>query len=487
MLETPLNNKGKRKAEDVDLTPPDQRTGHHTTFVIPTDGRRESSSLSSSVHVCRAHRLPAGLHHVSEVSKPPSSYHGRKRARLSTSGASPSASPAHSRPGSTQPHLTDSWSSRTGAPFLGLHRATSKTASSTRSGRPESMSTNAQRRAPSLAQSQSQSRGDRRRSVSEISFPISALVAPHAPSMSIRSGGYYMRDPRKPPRIRPTSWSLHLPSVEEQGSPTHAWLFFIGFVLFPLWWFASFWRIPPTRVVGGTDTEKAVALDDPQVEHGECFRVLLRCAVRLRQPRPFVFVRQMRGPGGAGAGSCQPSRSSPTSRSSSWSPSSSRATDAVEARAGARIRLPRVPAPLAVLVCVRSRSHPLAVIASHSRLLSGSWSTIVIPFLSILLRSEHSWLTLARSPLVGLCATRAVRLLYTSVVDVLCSRYQYIISKPQIIPAVKLLDCLTGCTHALRCGSSEIRTPGEQSAILVGGDEEYLRGLINGKRYILSR
>ncbi|KAI1788844.1 hypothetical protein LXA43DRAFT_974577 [Ganoderma leucocontextum] len=239
VLETPLNHKGKRKAEHVDLTPPDQRTGHHTTFVIPTDGRRS--------------------HHVSEVSKPPSSYQGRKRARLSTSGASPSASPAHSRPGSIQPQLMDSWPSRSGAPLLSLHRATSKTASSTRSGRPESMSTNAQRR--------TQSRADMRRSMSEISFPISALVAPHAPSMSIRSGGYHMRDPRKPPRIRPTSWGLHLPSVEEQGSPAHAWLFFVGFVLFPLWWFASFWRIPPTRLVGGTDTEKAVTLDDPQVEH----------------------------------------------------------------------------------------------------------------------------------------------------------------------------------------------------------------------------
>ncbi|PIL35142.1 hypothetical protein GSI_02931 [Ganoderma sinense ZZ0214-1] len=269
VLETPLNHKGKRKAEDVDLTPPDQRTGHHTTFVIPTDGRRS--------------------HHVSEVSKPPSSYHGRKRARLSTSGASPSASPAHSRPGSTQPHLMDSWSSRTGAPFLGLHRATSKTGSSTRSGRPESMSTNAQRQPSSLAQS----RADRRRSMSEISFPISALVAPHAPSMSIRSGGYHMRDPRKPPRIRPTSWSLHLPSVEEQGSPVHAWCFFMGFILFPLWWFASFWRIPPTRVVGGTDTEKAVALDDPQVEH-DARSWRLRCrimsAVSIFTYIPFIVL-----------------------------------------------------------------------------------------------------------------------------------------------------------------------------------------------------
>ena len=40
-FETPTNNKGKRKADQVDVTPPDQRTSHHATFVIPTDGRRE--------------------------------------------------------------------------------------------------------------------------------------------------------------------------------------------------------------------------------------------------------------------------------------------------------------------------------------------------------------------------------------------------------------------------------------------------------------
>lgn len=125
--------------------------------------------------------------------------------------------------------------------------------------------------------------------MSEISFPISALVAPHAPSVSIRSGGYYMRDPRKPPRVQPTPWTLTFPSPDEQGSPVHAWAFFVGFVLFPLWWVASFWRIPRTRRVGGTDTEKAVTLDDPQVEHGECLaclslvialsRALRRCEV----------------------------------------------------------------------------------------------------------------------------------------------------------------------------------------------------------------
>ena len=47
-----------------------------------------------------------------------------------------------------------------------------------------------------------------------------------------------------------------------------AWLFYIALVLFPLWWVGAFWRVPKTRVVGGTDTEKAVPLDDPQIEFG---------------------------------------------------------------------------------------------------------------------------------------------------------------------------------------------------------------------------
>ncbi|KAI0823993.1 hypothetical protein BC628DRAFT_1323683 [Trametes gibbosa] len=232
VLETPVNNKGKRKAEEVDLTPPDQRAGHHATFVLPEGGRRS--------------------HHPSEVSRAPSSYQGRKRARLSTTF--PSSSPSQSRPASLSRNLTDSWPSRSAIPTA-LHRATSKTASMRSGARPDSSIASAHRNS------------GRRRSLSEISIPLSALVAPHAPSISVRSSVYHMRDPRKPPRVQPTAWHLHLRSPEQDGSPMHAWMFFIGFVLFPLWYVASVWRIPQTRQVGGTDTEKAVTLDDPQVEH----------------------------------------------------------------------------------------------------------------------------------------------------------------------------------------------------------------------------
>jgi len=55
--------------------------------------------------------------------------------------------------------------------------------------------------------------------------------------------------------------------AEGGGSPIHAWLFFLGFVLFPVWWIAGFLvRIPETRRIGGGEVEKGVVLDDPQVE-----------------------------------------------------------------------------------------------------------------------------------------------------------------------------------------------------------------------------
>lgn len=91
-----------------------------------------------------------------------------------------------------------------------------------------------------------------------------------------------MRDPRKPAPIQSTNWALSFPSeaetgsrwkwdswVERGGSPLHAWIFFIGFLLFPLWWAAAlFIGIPKTRRLGGDEVEKGVVLDDPQVEHG---------------------------------------------------------------------------------------------------------------------------------------------------------------------------------------------------------------------------
>ena len=88
-----------------------------------------------------------------------------------------------------------------------------------------------------------------------------------------------MRDPRKPAPIQTTPWSLSLPAggggggwkgwTERGGSPLHAWLFFIGFLFFPVWWATAFMNIPRTRRLGDNEAEKGVVLlDDPQVEFG---------------------------------------------------------------------------------------------------------------------------------------------------------------------------------------------------------------------------
>jgi hypothetical protein len=129
--------------------------------------------------------------------------------------------------------------------------------------------------------------------MSAASIPISALVSPHAPSIA-HSGAFHMRDPNKP-RRKPTGWALHFANPKEpgSGSPVHAWMFFIGFVLFPLWWVASVWRTPETRRVGGTDMEKAVTLDDPQVEHDAKswrFRCRVMAGISFLTYIPFIVL-----------------------------------------------------------------------------------------------------------------------------------------------------------------------------------------------------
>ncbi|KAI9451106.1 hypothetical protein BJY52DRAFT_1191230 [Lactarius psammicola] len=206
--------KGKRKAEDVDTTPPDPKKA---TFAVPASPREHTNSLA------------------------PSSYHN-KRARLS--GPSPTPTPSNA-------HNTGTYSSRTSSR---LARAPSSTrsapAGSTGAGPPESASER-----------------ERRRSVSQRSIPISALVTPHAPSIGRSSA--------------------------KEGSPVQAWLFYIALVLFPLWWVGAVWRVPETRVVGGTDTEKAVPLDDPQIEFDARswrFRCRVMAVVSLFTYVPFIVL-----------------------------------------------------------------------------------------------------------------------------------------------------------------------------------------------------
>ena len=211
----------------------------------------------------------------SELSGPPSAYQQRKRVRLSSS---PVPSPSHSRPSSSHnAHNTGSIPNRHSLPPSPAARALNRTsftrerADSTRGSNRSLRQSVLSAVSPSVADSRRE-----RRSLSEVSIPVSAIVAPHPPSLG-RSSAYHMRDPRRPPRVHSTPWSLRFRSSDEEGSPRHAWIFFIGFILYPLWWVAAFLPRPETRRVGGTDTEKAVTLDDPQVEHGEC-PTAWRCA-----------------------------------------------------------------------------------------------------------------------------------------------------------------------------------------------------------------
>jgi hypothetical protein len=169
---------------------------------------------------------------------------------------------------------TGSWSSR------GSHGPRSASYLISREGPPLARSASRASHAHSVQAQPAPSR----RSLSQISIPISALVSPHAPSIA-HSGNFHMRDPRKPPPIHSTPWSLSFPTqwqpgesrwalqnwVARGGSPRHAWLFFIGFIIFPLWLVGAFLSIPRTRRIGGTDAEKGVVLDDPQVEYGMSF------------------------------------------------------------------------------------------------------------------------------------------------------------------------------------------------------------------------
>ncbi|KAF8073554.1 hypothetical protein FPV67DRAFT_1411028 [Lyophyllum atratum] len=237
-------HKGKRKADEAGVegggTPPKETKEPRATFAIEPRPHRASANSNSTRSA-------------------PSSYH-RKRARLSTTPES--RSPSRTSGEIQNAANTGSWSSK--------HSASQQLRLPSPSHQPP-------QRAPS------------RRSLSQASIPMSALISPHAPSVA-RSSTFHMRDPRKPAPIQSTPWSLSFPFgnvegmsgwrgwVERGGSPLHAWMFFLGFVVFPMWWVASFTGIPKTRRLDGGELEKGVVLDDPQVEYdAKSWR--LRCRV----------------------------------------------------------------------------------------------------------------------------------------------------------------------------------------------------------------
>ncbi|KAG6845614.1 hypothetical protein H0H87_006667 [Tephrocybe sp. NHM501043] len=244
------HSKGKRKADEAGVeggaTPPKDTKEPRATFAVEPRRHRASGNSNST------------------RSAAPSSYH-RKRARLS---ATPESRPGSresfdNRNQSQNAATTGSWSSKT----------------SKNSGYAPSNTHPNPRALPASYQPLSPQRAPSRRSLSQASIPMSALISPHAPSIS-RSATFHMRDPRKPAPIQSTPWSLSFPTgpaepgegwrgwADRGGSPLHSWMFFVGFILFPLWWVASFAGIPKTRRLdAGTQEKGVVVLDDPQVEY----------------------------------------------------------------------------------------------------------------------------------------------------------------------------------------------------------------------------
>jgi len=78
----------------------------------------------------------------------------------------------------------------------------------------------------------------------------------------------------------------------------------LGFIIFPLWWIALVWRIPQTGSAGGSEVEKAVTFDSPQVEHGQLSLSMYFPPLNQHRP-PFFHHLQMRGRGGFAAASLQ--------------------------------------------------------------------------------------------------------------------------------------------------------------------------------------
>ncbi|KAG9315703.1 hypothetical protein JVU11DRAFT_3350 [Chiua virens] len=256
-------SRGKRKAEDnIDLTPPEQKKeGQRPTFLLPTEPR--SQRISNSSHA-------------------PSSYH-RKRARLSTT--SPFATPVQSRPAS----VLETPQSARNQRFASLSSSTG--ARIAPSGTPSRVASTHSRQPPTPSTSR---KHERRQSMSQVSIPLSAFVSPHAPSIS-RSSKFHMRDPRKPSKKpNDTPWGLRFATEDEPGSPIQAWCFFIGFLLFPVWWIAAlFLRVPTTRIAGDVDAEKGVAIDDPQIEHDAKswrFRCRVMAVVSFFTYIPFIVL-----------------------------------------------------------------------------------------------------------------------------------------------------------------------------------------------------
>ncbi|KAH8114790.1 hypothetical protein DFH11DRAFT_1508518 [Phellopilus nigrolimitatus] len=249
-------SKGKRKAEDSeDGSPPGSKgtKGKKTTFAERPQRNSNSSHAPSSFQSFQSQK-------------------SRKRVRLSSP-----ATPDQSRPGSAQnaSHL-NSVSSRASSRSAAVNSHIQRPTSRMSPPRPVSRASRASRAMSASGVSSSGAGPRPKRSLSQSSIPLSAILSPRAPSVD-RLSTFYMRDPQKPPSPRDVGWSLRFRSPDDVGSPLQAWSFWFGFLFPLLWWIASLWRLPKTRMVG-TDTEKAITVDDPHIER-EARTWRLRCRV----------------------------------------------------------------------------------------------------------------------------------------------------------------------------------------------------------------
>ncbi|KDQ62079.1 hypothetical protein JAAARDRAFT_170246 [Jaapia argillacea MUCL 33604] len=282
---------GKRKADDLETTPPktaekEGKKGHRATFALDTPSRERTS------------------HRASESAHAPSAYSSPSRKRPRMSSASPNTTPSHSRPGSAGREGSHSSTSRT-YHNQNLQPPSTPTPQRTRSAASSRSSPPSQQHHRSQSEKDpptpTRTSVDRRRSLSAASMtiPMSAIITPHAPSVT-RSNNpgslYHMRDPRKSPRIQETGWSLRFRDRDggEEGSGLHAWAFFVGFLIFPLWWVVSWFGVPTTRRLEGGDAEKrVVVVDDPQIEHDAKvwrFRCRVAAVLSFFTYIPFIIL-----------------------------------------------------------------------------------------------------------------------------------------------------------------------------------------------------
>ena len=109
-------SKGKRKVDDVEITPPDHKKEAQRATFAPVDPRRKCCIPLDSLSTFDLDGIVNIALRVSDASRGAPSSYQNKRARIS----SPLPTPSHSRPASTsqQMHTYGSWSSRASSPRL---------------------------------------------------------------------------------------------------------------------------------------------------------------------------------------------------------------------------------------------------------------------------------------------------------------------------------------------------------------------------------